>query len=292
VVGLPHLAHRGLGGVHLHETARAERTAGEGESDFVWTDLGQIVEVSEQLKATRSRTAKIAAIARLLQGRTAHELRTIVAWMSGELLQGRIGISKGRAHQYARGVAASDLPGLTIEDVDRALVTVQGASGPGSLGVRERVLHELLAEATQPEQRFLVSLLAGELRQGALGGVMIEGIATAAGVPGAVVRRAAMLSGGLPGVALTAFKGGESALRRIELELFRPVVPMLAQTADTPSDALARKSPLVFKEKLDGMRLQLHRQGGGHPLAGEQARPGRCGPARARRWRCRSRGTS
>ena len=223
--------------------------------------LNQIVEVSEQLKATRSRTAKIGAIARLLQGRTEHELRTIVAWMSGDLLQGRIGISKGRAHQYGKGVAASELPGLTVEDVDRALIAVQEATGSGSQGVRERLLHDLLGEATEAEQRFLVGLLAGELRQGALGGVIIEGIAAAASVPGDVVRRAAMLSGELPAIALAAFKGGEVALRQIDLKLFRPVLPMLAQTADTPADALSKKSPLIFEEKLDGMRLQLHRQG-------------------------------
>ena len=223
--------------------------------------LNQIVEVSDQLKATRSRSAKIGAIARLLQGRTAHELRTIVAWMSGDLLQGRIGISTGRAHQYGQGVAASDLPGLTIEDVDRALIAVQEATGPGSLGVRERLLHDLLGKATEAEQAFLLRLLAGELRQGALAGVMIEGIATAAGVPGDVVRRAAMLSGELPTVALSAFTGGEAALRQIDLQLFRPVLPMLAQTADDPADALKKTSPLMFEEKLDGMRLQLHRHG-------------------------------
>ena len=223
--------------------------------------LNQIVEVSEQLKATRSRTAKIGAIARLLQGRTAHELRTIVAWMSGDLLQGRIGISKGRAHLYGKGVAASELPGLTVEDVERALIAVQEAKGSGSLGVRERLLHDLLREATEAEQRFLVGLLAGELRQGALGGVIIEGIATAAGVAGDVVRRAAMLSGELPAVAVAAFNGGEAALRQIDLKLFRAVLPMLAQTADTPADALTKKAALIFEEKLDGMRLQLHRQG-------------------------------
>ena len=203
--------------------------------------LNQIVEVSEQLKATRSRTAKIGAIARLLQGRTAHELRTIVAWMSGDLLQGRIGISKGRAHLYGKGVAASELPGLTVEDVERALIAVQEAKGSGSLGVRERLLHDLLREATEAEQRFLVGLLAGELRQGALGGVIIEGIATAAGVAGDVVRRAAMLSGELPAVAVAAFNGGEAALRQIDLKLFRAVLPMLAQTADTPADALTEE---------------------------------------------------
>ena len=118
--------------------------------------LNQIVEVSERLKATRSRSAKIGAIASLLQGRTAHELRTIVAWMSGDLLQGRIGISKGRAHQYGQGVAPSDLPRLTIEDVDRALIAVREATGPGSQGVRERLLHDLLGRATEAEQAFLV----------------------------------------------------------------------------------------------------------------------------------------
>ena len=99
--------------------------------------LNQIVEVSEQLKATRSRTAKIDAIARLLQGRSTHELRTTVAWMSGELLQGRIGISKGRAHQFGRDVHPSDLPGLTIEisvlsplrELGHPLETVVGRHG-------------------------------------------------------------------------------------------------------------------------------------------------------------------
>ncbi len=223
--------------------------------------LNEIVELSDQLKATRSRSAKIAAIGRLLQGRTSRELRTIVAWMSGDLLQGRVGISAGRARQFGQGVAASKLPSLSIDDVDRTLDAVQEATGPGSLGVRERIVHELLGKATEAEQAFLLRLLAGELRQGALGGVMIDGIATAAGVPDAVVRRAAMLSGELPAVAVMAFPGGEAALRQIDLQLFRPVLPMLAQTADDPADALEKKSPLIFEEKLDGMRLQLHRQG-------------------------------
>ena len=151
--------------------------------------LIQIVEVSERLKATRSRSAKVEAIAGLLRGRTAHELRTAVAWMSGELLQGRVGVSSGRAHQFGKGVAPAELPVLTIADVDHALEAVQEASGPGSLAARERIVRDLLARATEQEQTFLVGLLAGELRQGALGGVMINGIAAGARVPVRVVRR-------------------------------------------------------------------------------------------------------
>lgn len=223
--------------------------------------LHSIVEVSVQLKATRSRSAKIEAIAALLQGRSPHELRTIVAWMCGDLLQGRIGLSKGRAHQWAEGVPASERPSLTIDAVDDFLAAVKETTGPGSLAVREQLTRDLLGKATEAEQVFLVGLLAGELRQGALRGVMSDGIAIAFGVPVKVVRRAAMLTGELEAVALTAFEGGEGALRQIDVQLFRPVLPMLAQTVDSPADALARKSPLLFEEKLDGMRLQLHREG-------------------------------
>ena len=128
----------------------------------------------------------------------------------------------------------AERPSLTIQDVDTVLVAIQGATGPGSLGARAQLMRELLERATEAEQVFLVGLLAGELRQGALEGVMVDAIAKAAGVPRPVVRRAVMLSGELPQVALYAFEGGEAALEQIDLELFRPVLPMLAQTADDP----------------------------------------------------------
>ncbi len=227
--------------------------------------LNDIVETSEQIKATRSRTAKTEAIASLLSGRAADELRIIVSWLSGELLQGRIGISKGRAPQFARGVEPADSPSLTVLDVSRALDSIKESSGPGSQGEQEGILRSLLERATASEQTFLVGLLAGELRQGALAGLMIDAIARASDVPLKVVRRAAMLSGDLTKVATTALAngegGGESGLLEFRLELFVPVLPMLAQTADDPEAAPAKRSPLVFEEKMDGLRLQLHRDG-------------------------------
>ncbi len=223
--------------------------------------LSAIVETSQKLKATRSRSAKVAAVADLMKDREPDAVRTIAAWMSGQLLQGRIGISIGRAYEFSRGVEPADSASLTVKDVDRAFEELKDAGGPGSLGQRERTLERLLSAATADEQTFLVGLLSGELRQGALAGIVTEAIAKATGISSTLVRRAAMLSGELPHVAATAFAGGKEALAQIELHLFVPVLPMLAQTADTAAEALAKKSPLAFEEKLDGIRLQLHREG-------------------------------
>ncbi len=212
------------------------------------------------MRATRSRKAKVATLARLLRGRTMHDLRTATAWLSGEMLQGRIGLG------YAAAYASPDLPPapaptLLIEDVDAAFVGIRDASGKGSKALRTGLFEAVLGRATEAEQRFLRGLVTGELRQGALAGVMAEGIASAAGVPAAAVRRAAMLSGDLPTVAVAAFKGGEAGLAAFRITLFRPVQPMLAQTAATPVEALGRLEEGVFETKLDGARIQVHRDG-------------------------------
>jgi len=223
--------------------------------------LNRIVEATTELRATRSRTAKTGIVAALFTDASPEELRTVVAWMSGDLLQGRIGISGRRAYAFAQDVPPGAEPSLTTHDVDEALVALQDVTGPGSLAVREGLLRRLLARATAAEQRFLVDLLSGELRQGALEGIVLEGIAKATGITASVVRRAAMLSGDIPETACLAADGGAAALERIALQLFVPVLPMLAQTMDDAGAALDKKSPLAFEEKLDGMRLQLHREG-------------------------------
>jgi len=212
------------------------------------------------MRATRSRKAKTATLARLLRGRTTHTLRTTVAWLSGDMLQGRIGLGWAAAHA-SRSALPAAAPTLLVEDVDRAFEAIREESGPGSKKRRTDLFDGLMTRATEAEQRFLRGLVTGELRQGALAGVMAEGIAAAAGVSSAAVRRAAMLSGELPDVAVAAFRGGEEALAAFRVALFRPLQPMLAQTADAPAAALERLGEAVFETKLDGARIQVHRRG-------------------------------
>jgi DNA ligase-1 len=152
-------------------------------------------------------------------------------------------------------------PSLTLADLDRAITAVEDATGPGSTAERRRVLGELLARATRPEADFIQRLFTGALRQGALAGVMADAVAAAADVPGAVVRRALMLSGDLPRTAEIALTTGEAGLGDIGLELFRPIVPMLASTAADVSEALDGFERASVEWKLDGIRVQVHRRG-------------------------------
>jgi DNA ligase-1 len=146
--------------------------------------------------------------------------------------------------------------------VDAALERLAALAGPGSRAARIEELERLLSRATRPEQEFLVALILGDLRQGALAGVMTEAVARAAGVPVADVRRAAMLGGSLAAAAGTALDEGADGLRRIGLEVGRPVAPMLAGTAPDIEAALGRISPAAVEWKLDGARIQVHRRDG------------------------------
>jgi DNA ligase-1 len=119
-----------------------------------------------------------------------------------------------------------------------------------------------MGAATAGEQRFLVRLVTGELRQGALEGVVLDAVASAAGVPAAALRRAHMLCGRLPATARTALAGGTEALAAVRLEVGRPVRPMLASPGSSLDAALADLGPHVTVEhKLDGARIQVHRDG-------------------------------
>jgi DNA ligase-1 len=152
-------------------------------------------------------------------------------------------------------------PTLTLRDVDDALRRIAAAAGTGSQSVRKQELDALFGRATVAEQQFLRALLHGELRQGALEGVMVEAVARAAEIPAAAVRRALMLAGDLQPVAIAALTGGTAGLAEFGLKVLRPVKPMLAQTADSVPDAIARVGPASVEWKLDGARLQVHRLG-------------------------------
>jgi DNA ligase-1 len=263
--------------------------------------LRELVQTSEAVAATPGRRAKIEEISALLGRASPDEVPVVVAFLSGELRQRQIGVgyaalgdlpgswpageptaaaAPAAAAPAAAGPAdaapAADSAPLTVAETDAVFEKVGAVGGAGAQAERKRLLAVLFSRATAAERQFLVRLLAGELHQGALEGVMIEAVALAAGVPAEEVRRARLLAGSLPEVAQAALGAtpapatdGESpaggalaALRAFRLKVGRPLRPMLASSAPTVAAAMARLSPAALEWKIDGIRIQVHRDGG------------------------------
>jgi DNA ligase-1 len=221
--------------------------------------LADLVAVSAAVAATRSRTAKVQAAAGALRGIDPGEAPAVVAFLSGELRQRQIGVGWAALKDAPAPAATAS---LTVAEVDDAFGRIGALSGPGSQAARRDALGALFARATAEEAEFLRRLLLGDLRQGALEGVVVTAVAAAADVPVEAVRRAHMLHGDLGDVARIALAEGTAGLGAIGLEVGRPIHPMLAQTADSLQDALGRISPAAVETKLDGVRIQVHRDGG------------------------------
>ncbi|MFE9841852.1 ATP-dependent DNA ligase [Streptomyces goshikiensis] len=220
--------------------------------------LAEVARVSAEVAGTSARSRKTALLAELFAAAPPDEAGLVIAYLAGRLPQGRPGIG-WRA--LAREVPPAGEPTLAVGAVDAAVTELAAVAGPGAQAGRRRILDALLGAATAPEQRFLRSLLSGEVRQGALDAVALEGVAAAAGVPATALRRAVMLDGSLPRVAAAVLAGGEEALRTVTLRVGRPVQPMLAGSAKSVAEALAALGPCVLEEKLDGIRVQVHREG-------------------------------
>jgi DNA ligase-1 len=220
--------------------------------------LEDLARASEDIGATRARLAKIDRLAGLLRAASPEEVPVAVAFLSGELRQGSIGVGWASLRELPPPAEAAS---VDLLEVDRTLAEVGTTTGAGSQLRRKALLHSVFGRLTERERAFLTGLLLGELRQGALEGIMAEAVAKAAGVPAAEVRRATMLSGDLGEVAAEAVGSGLTGLARFRLTIFRPVQPMLAQTADGVDDALGRISPAAVEWKLDGARIQVHRAG-------------------------------
>lgn len=219
--------------------------------------FGDLVDVSEVVSATRSRSSKIDALAGFLTRLSRDESTAAVSFLTGSPLQDRLGV--GYATISVVDVAPAGEPSLEILDVDRALDEVSSVSGPGSKTRRSELLGSLFGKATIAEQDFLRGLIVRNLRQGALEGVMTEAVASALSVPVERVRRAAMLEGDLVRVATRALADGASSLAEARLELFTPVQPMLAGTSATAGEALDKLGPAAVDAKLDGARIQVHK---------------------------------
>src|SRR5688572_26035287 len=249
----------------------------------------ELVAVADDVAATAARNAKIDRLAALLTRLGPDEIPVAVAWLAGDLRQGRIGLGgaalaaatnatdRGAAPATAMPSLFDDVAGtdtaerddssraaadpLTLLDVDATFEQLAKAGGRGVGSARARQLAALFARATGAERDFLVRLVHGELRQGALLGVMEEAVARTSGIPAREIRRAAMLAGDLEPVAVTALSEGRGGLARFRLDLFRPVLPMLAQPAESLEGAMKRMGEAALEAKLDGARIQVHRKG-------------------------------
>ena len=215
---------------------------------------------SRTVAATSKRTEKITALADVLRRADPDEIEAAVAFATGNALQGRIGVGWATIYDVRPDPASE--PTLTIDDVHNTIDTIASVGGGGSVARRRDLLRELLSRGTEPEQEMIRAILGGELRQGALDGVMAAAVAKAADVPLAEVQRGAMFAGSLATAARVALTRGSEGLREIELSPTHPVQPMLASPAASISDALATTGRASVEWKLDGARIQAHRAGG------------------------------
>jgi ATP-dependent DNA ligase I len=199
--------------------------------------LAEVAEVSRAVAGASGRLAKIAAIAAALRTAGPGEVPIVVAYLSGELPQRQIGVGWAALRSAP---PASIAPSLTVLGVDASFSEIGAVVGPGSVAERKRLVDDVMGAATIEEQYFLVRLLSGELRQGALDGVMTEAVARASEVPVALVRRAVMLRGSLPAVAEAALDGGADALSSFGLLVGQPLKPMLASSAPSVEAALGK----------------------------------------------------
>ncbi|GGX23680.1 ATP-dependent DNA ligase [Streptomyces chartreusis] len=220
--------------------------------------LTRLARVSQEVAATSARSRKIALLAELFRDAEADDVPIVIPYLAGRLPQGRLGIGW---KVLSRPVPPAAEPTLTVREVDARLTELGKVSGTGSQAERARLVGELMGAATEDEQRFLFGLITGEVRQGALDAVAVEGLARATEAPPADVRRAVMLAGSLQDVARALLADGPGALERFRLTVGRPVLPMLAHTASAVSEAVDKLGACAVEEKLDGIRVQVHRDG-------------------------------
>ncbi|MTE17942.1 ATP-dependent DNA ligase [Streptomyces sp. TRM43335] len=220
--------------------------------------LADVARASRRIAATSSRTEKVALLAELFRAADPDDAPIVVAHLAGRLPQRRTGIGW---KALSRPVAPAAEPSLSVRDVHLALDGIAAVAGRGAQAERVRRLHALLGAATADEQDFLVRLIAGELRQGALDAFAVEGLAAAVGAAPAEVRRAVMVGGSLGAVAEALLARGPGALEEFRLDVGRPVLPMLARTARDVDEAVDGLGPCAVEEKLDGIRVQVHVDG-------------------------------
>ncbi|HYP74302.1 MAG TPA: ATP-dependent DNA ligase [Polyangiaceae bacterium] len=222
--------------------------------------LSEIVAASREVAATRSRLKKIARLSRVFSQLEREELPAAVGFMCGELRQGRLGLGP-RSLQRLRSEPVPVSSAVSVLELDAVFQALEALSGKGVASEREQLLRALFARLNTEEREFVVRLILGELRQGALESIVLDALAEAAHVSSESIRKAMLFSGDAAEVAVSAFRGGEAELSAFSIQLFRPLRPMLAQSAKDAAEAFTRAAPAAVEYKLDGARIQLHREG-------------------------------
>ncbi|GAA2248696.1 ATP-dependent DNA ligase [Kitasatospora cystarginea] len=220
--------------------------------------LQRLAATSRATAAETGRNAKITLLADCLRDLGPEDIPAAAALLSGESRRMRIGVGYAALRELPPPARAAT---LGVRETEEALTAVAAVHGKGARTERARLLAELFGRATAEEQEFLRAVLVGELRQGALDAVLGDAVAKAAAVPATAVRRALMFRGSARAVAAAALSGGAPALRAFGLRVGRPVRPMLAASAPDVAEALQRISPAALEWKLDGIRVQVHRDG-------------------------------
>lgn len=226
--------------------------------------LRPLVQLTHQLRSTSKKTEKVTLLAGFLKQTRNKESELAALYLTGALPQGRIGVGQRTIEaclSESSGFNPGFHPRLTLDEVDDAFGRIAADQGSGSAERKGALLRALFQRADPEEERFLTDLLLGEMRHGALEGVLFDGIAKAAGLPPVTVRQAMMFAGDIGKVARTALEEGEAGLARFGLRLFLPVAPMLAKSAEEVGEALARLKEAAFEFKLDGARIQVHKGG-------------------------------
>jgi DNA ligase-1 len=221
--------------------------------------LAELARTSTDVAATAGRTAKLQRLAACLQALAPEERAIGARYLAGEVGQGKLGVGHALLGETLAGTPAAMTASLSVLDVDRAFTELAAIGGAGSQKARRARLGALFAATTADERTLLAGLIGGGLRQGALEGVVVEAIARAARLPAADVRAAHMRAGELGVVADAALTDGAAGLARFSIQLFRPLLPMLASPAEDTADVIAQLGTASFERKLDGVRLQLHR---------------------------------
>lgn len=223
------------------------------------TLLAEVVRTSAAVAATPSRLEKTRLIADCLRALEPGEVEIALPYLSGDIRQGRITLGYATLQSTGGNPAAAST--LSVSEVDSKFEALKSVKGKGAASARQALLKDLFGKATSQEQDFLLRLIVGELRQGALEGVMLEAVAAATGLPAAEVRRAATFAGAIAPVARAALAGGREALARFSVRLMQPVLPMLAQSAEDLAAALGGLGSALLEWKLDGARIQAHKSG-------------------------------
>jgi DNA ligase-1 len=222
-------------------------------------DLDRLVKVVAQVRATTKKTEKTSLLAAFLQQTHDRETELVALYLTGTLPQGKIGVGWQMIEDALTSTVSIGNP-LTLAEVDRAFGMIAADQGAGSYERKVKVLRGLFERADADTRRFLSELIMGELRQGALEGLLLDAIAKAAALPPSEIRQAFMFSGNIGEVARASLEEGGAGLQRFSLQLLKPIAPMLANTAEDVGDALQSLGQAAFEYKLDGARIQVHKR--------------------------------